>query len=731
MDRKLLLAGLIALGCVVGLLLWRTGPSAVESAAAPDARAAAPQREVPAAPVLAPAPESSRAEPAQAQEPPIELLPGPSLASLAHPYPFELECTVLDDDQLPVGGSTIYLAPELGTFNRAGDTDADGKLHLDWRGRAPAMSVAICAHSPSHGWTSLFRVPLRTGAATRVSLGAAGSSPSVQVVTGDLAFVVQGIALEGCAKSASLENSPGFRDGLHPGVRFVCAPIPQPQPEPPEATAMEPLPAEFAITDIPNAALARIVFERSELDFSALRLQITLDSRLLVLQPSAELGTLAGRIVDDAEAPIVGAFVGICRDDSRFGDTPHFERTTRTGEDGTYSFEQLPSGPLLVRAGGGAQGRAQAFLELPESTTTHWSARLDRGRVVRGRAQVPAESAPAAGWRVTARSQPGDPPWWNAALTDGEGRFEVPNCPGQVLTVELFRPGAQFPVRSFTVSSRGVAGDELGIPLAAEDLLGGSLQWQLADLDVPALEEADVRIWQLASGMGTRFQVRPDGVCALGELPAGAYRIEIGVAARGWVALENVWVEAGRTSDLGSIRWPKPGRLLTSTEELEAWAGQGLHYALYRRSGDVDRLVEAFERTPPSAFTLPPDTYLLVAGGEHVAARAFPFEVRTAADTVLGLEVERVGTTTFRFQCADESPLQGPIALRLEDPTTGAPIFATNIELEARRSWNFPLVLEPGRVRLVAGDAANRRAELELEIEAGKSSPVEVVLRPN
>ena len=68
---------------------------------------------------------------------------------LAHPFEFELSCTVLDSYGLPVPGAQLVFAPLGCSLNPCpAATGPDGTTVLRWRGKQPSMQMAVGVRAP-------------------------------------------------------------------------------------------------------------------------------------------------------------------------------------------------------------------------------------------------------------------------------------------------------------------------------------------------------------------------------------------------------------------------------------------------------------------------------------------------------------------------------------------------------------------------------------------------------
>ena len=143
----------------------------------------------------------------------------------------------------------------------------------------------------------------------------------------------------------------------------------------------------------------------------------------------------------------------------------------------------------------------------------------------------------------------------------------------------------------------------------------GSLALRVEREGLDALVHARVRLIDLVSGRGSVLAGDPEELCyTAASLPAGGYRLEIGLPTHDWILKEDVWIEEGLATDLGSFSLPSLGRLILgeeprSTPDLSKSAE--LHAEIWKSHADVSSRVFSTAEAPLRQLVLPPGRFEL------------------------------------------------------------------------------------------------------------------------
>jgi hypothetical protein len=745
MSRKVLVASSLAL-CLAAAFaaIFRTAApasSVFPERADADSLAASTSEPLLARP-SADAGEAERAPTTSADDAELAAVPGPGDTDLSLPHAFAVEFKVVGACGEPLSGAQIFLAPPLAILNRAGETNQDGLLRVEWRGRVPRMTMT-CGALQGDDWSGLRTVDVLAGATQRRTLqlgppaatvSIAHNSPELEQVAQILLARVQGEshAFRIVSHTALVhpgrpecESPPELGAQLHPGVVFVGADPPQPPPPPPPQSLPTVQEAE---------ALARYASSLHFLNATQMRAPLLVEFELdanfnhaVLWQRELSVALIRGRIAPAEPLPPRAKLSGVARDGNGNpvrGAMVQFFCTARTwtttGEDGAFEFGELePGSTAEVVVGGGLHGRASARFTFQAGDDLRWEPVLDRGLEVRARLVDDAGHA-LGGWTVQVENSSDEPAWSCAAITDDQGRFAIPNCPAGPLRLAAFDASIEnlaFPSAWLPVS----AGARESV-IEIVDARTGSIRVWPRDTNGAQLEGAIVRVWQVATGRGAWMTNADDGSLRIAGLARGLYRIEVGTATNGWRDLGSVWVDDERELEVDSPRFECSGTLELAAAPLSSLAND-VRFAIYARGDETDHLVHVFDEAPPERFTLPAGRYVLVAGGDELAPRGFAFEIRAATATRLALESERGASTELAFDVDDGAEPMGTLTIRLVDPATGSVLAVREIgECERRAVWRVHL--ERRAYRVEARDAHGCAATLDLDGAALESKLV-------
>lgn len=459
--------------------------------------------------------------------------PAANDAWLDHPYTLELEVQVVDAIGLPVEGRRLRLAPTNCTLDDADkSTGEDGKVLLSWPSRQPNGEVVIADERGT-----LRRATVQHGRRTQLVL--AGRSGGGNVISfrmsGNNGLAIQGNELRLSSGSGGgvpvLSNVPvlgrlftagqgGFtmQEGLHPFARFGT--------KGPEAKAG------------PGPDLAWSDSSSFTLSLDGASFQIGGDESG---KPRPQLARVAGTVFGEDGKPAKKVPVVL------LGEGGLAVKRGETDEQGIFAFEELLPASFTVRAGGTAAGLATA--PAPTTTgTTPVTLNLQRGSCVRGRA-VGADKKPLAGARIVWRAADGS--WWDTTDTQKDGTFVLANLPASGGTVIAWTGKQDEPLRALAVPA---VLNDTGELVLQEPEAKSTLKLDPQVAEGAARQAAEVRVWQLDTGLGAVMQA-PEGnkPWQMGSLPAGFYRVELFTAGGGWQDLGKHWIDGAADCDLGRV----------------------------------------------------------------------------------------------------------------------------------------------------------------------------------
>ena len=395
-----------------------------------------------------------------------------------------------------------------------------------------------------------------------------------------------------------------------------------------------------------------------------------------------QFGTVRGTVFGEDGNPVANQVVCI---------GPSLDRSTqqtRSGDDGTFTFENQPIGPAEIRAGGGPQGLGRTTVLVVARGTTSANVNLRREQCIEGTA-LGENGKPLEDWFVEYEALDGS--WVDRTRTRDGGKFLLANLPGGPGRLLLREEAHRVPtavVPSVLPDSGPVAFDLAsdrwpnggivvrvpeGNPLATAatspeqptparapdkapespatpivltfgDSNGGAGNSTL-HLDANSFRLADivrervnsgpsststnptgiaVYAWQQESRLGFTIPRGEDGAFACGRLPPGYYRIEFHDVGSGWVDLGTHWIDGKGALDLGTVTRPPTGRLVLENRKPE------MNVELYhqRACGDVRAARDLAERTD---VALPAGSWRVLwrVGEDEIQSRAFVLQAGT------------------------------------------------------------------------------------------------------
>lgn len=616
---KLTVAAALAALCVGAFVWTRREPSAPP--APPPASASLPT--APAAPAT-----GADARAAGDAERTALAAASPEDPALLLPYAFELEVRVQDVLGLPVDGAKVLLAPFGCRLDELPErTDAAGIARAAWRGRSPSMSMVVATRA-EQGRDAMRQIDVAAGVPACVVFGgSANRAARVRLVRGGgggdgdgtLTFVVHGqassngtgglvLAVDGLVlQQGAFADNPRFGEGLHPAAGFADV-----------QWRAEAAPQEVAF-DSQGPLAGNIA-----IDVRSLAIQV--GDRVAVGTAAAPPPTrIEGIVFGEDGVPCAKCPVAWGTEVDRPRDR------TETDDNGAFHFDDVPEGPLELRAGGGAAGLQRVTVTAMRGQTVTTAIGLQRQITVRGRVVDP-DGKPLAGMRVEWVG--GGMPWFDGCEVAADGSFVLPNLPGGSGRLLLFRtqkgPGVPVLASDEVLPDSGEVALRLD-PAACE----GTLQLEPTLPDGVDRGAVEARIFQEATGRGTTLKKAKDSNrFVLGGLPAGWYRIELGGPGLGWIDAGRHYVDGKSVADLGRVALPPLGTLRLVLPA--AAAGGAAHtedgrpalaVEIYHRRADCDVRIADPLAAPGAPLPLMPGSYVAIWQDAHGARGVAPFAV--------------------------------------------------------------------------------------------------------
>ncbi len=296
----------------------------------------------------------------------------------------------------------------------------------------------------------------------------------------------------------------------------------------------------------------------------------------LARRPAPGKGRIVVQARDPHGQPVPDAHVVLL--DSHGG----AKRAWRTDTDGSLALD-LIEGEHALRVGGGDHGLAHATLEVKAGNETPWTAQLNRGHELLGRL-VDDAGKPLARWTIRVSSSSADDARVDTATTDADGNYAIPNVADRRHVVEAFAPrrrgASPFPMKTFESWPNRVAETVVEAP---RDTSRITLRLVESKPDA-GVAGSRIRVTSIARARAFERAVHSIDEVTIADLPAGAYRVEVGGAGTRWRVVEECRVAAGAKANVGAIPLEELGRLTLGDDRL-AWLGRV-------RSDLVTRIVE-------------------------------------------------------------------------------------------------------------------------------------------
>ncbi len=364
---------------------------------------------------------------------------------------------------------------------------------------------------------------------------------------------------------------------------------------------------------------------------------------------------VAGTVRDAELRPLAGASVSAYATRDRFP-VAWFHTFARTGADGAFRFESLPPGSVDLRAGAGGLDDAERTVELVAGTELLWEPVLRRGGEIHG-VVLDERGAPCAGWLVAGESISAG----HSATTGASGRFALRGCAAEPHEVRVHPPGAAFAVE--TVLGVRPGEGELVLRVAASSARAGSIAGRVVDEAGAAVANAELwlrrdpderpRGSNIAEWLPPRSAA--GGAFHLGDLPPGAYRLDVRAGDAGTRRLDGLQVAPGAGLDLGDVALDPPARLsvVLRTDDgaaPEEWT----RVEVVEPSGEVVERLTVRGGALPESVPLPPGRYLLRTNSPGATAGETRVDLRARETTRIEIPARRGSLLELRVPAGEE-----------------------------------------------------------------------------
>lgn len=664
-------------------------------------------------PARASAGQSSERTPAQGAR--VRVAAAPSLPAAEHA--FVLGGLVVDENDLPVSGAELYLAPGLHPLSSWGKTAVDGSFHLAWQARQPEMSVVLWVQAPGSD-AGMMQIELRAGAPK--SLRIATRAPRLlrrDLVDEHRAKLEKGVAdgaFGDLHKLRRLKLDALLLRDLNQELSFSAAPVALIELSN-DVDASYPFvwPSRIPVGE-GWVDLDTVIGElKTELEFHEFQGRLArveklnkLDHEKKTRKRFGALGYFSEDAPEEAKVVISGSVRTSSGEPVREALVVWTEsgkrRSVKSTKDGSFRLTASAGRILGLRAGGGDHGLAVESFDLRQAEDGSeyvWEPLLDRGQEVRGHIND-SDGKPLDGWVVEFVSTRGAETFSDKTRSR-TGSFAIPNVPERSGELRLRRSASQ-PFVDQIVSDVRPGPEELGVVVSLRE--PGALKLELKTPEGEPLEGADVRLWQADSGRGSAMNWDVEQrAYALSELPPGSYRVVAGSTERGYLDLGLVEITAGETSDLGALNVPAAGGLSVLPELDPDRDAGGLTWTLLHRGPAVESWVAAGTLEGLFPTQLPAGDYLMLIGGDDCALPAMPFSVEAGVAQELSLPITSYRSVSLRFappavgnEAAAPEGGVGPLRFSVNDSATGALVYRHTLGdgLETR------LFLREGEYRL-------------------------------
>lgn len=530
-------------------------------------------------------------------------------SAFQHGFTYNLDVEVIDRTGLPVANAKVLLAPNGCRLCEVPQrTDDNGKLHVEWRGRADSMPMVLATTSDEQDG-SMRQFVATAGSAMRMVLGGRrGGGPGLVFRVADGGGGSGGIAFSGITidpssakqlgqqltaqltqfvlQQTAFGDNPEFRAGLHPFASFGDVQLRVPPQQADSGGTVQLDGSSF------NVTLGDLSVEGG---------QAASGRPAATAQAARITGVVYGE--DGKPAPRVPICWGT--------EVDRPKKRAETNAQGQFAFENVPEGVIELRAGGALAGLQHATVTTTKGQTAQVTINLKREISVHGKVTT-LDGSTLAGCRIEWVGSQN--PWTDSATSQQDGVFWLTNLPGGPGRLLLWssEDAAKLPVAWLDVLP---GPDEVVLKFDPESQNGRIVLEPILPEGIDR-GSVEVRIFQEDTGRGaTLTKLEKSNQFAIQQLPQGWYRLELGGLGLGWIDAGRHFVDGKSTADLGRLALLNPGKaMLQFAPELVRPAAEGQPGSiveLYRRRPDADVRLEQLDlRMLADPIVLAPGDYV-------------------------------------------------------------------------------------------------------------------------
>jgi protocatechuate 3,4-dioxygenase beta subunit len=440
--------------------------------------------------------------------------------------------------------------------------------------------------------------------------------------------------------------------------------------------------------------------------------------RQFVLQPST---TVFGTVHDETGDPVPNArivFIWFYSAQPVAG--------VRSGADGRYRITDLPAGPVELRVDAGERGRAQLRIHTKVEAETEWNPVVSTGFAIEGLV-VDEEGLPVRGARVWCRGAFRPAASYHAeAVTDDRGAFRIEGRRRIEHELWVWHPPTSGGGSGPPDGRKRVLADSGQVTLRLAAVRGaGSLAGRVLLPDGSPASRSRVRSWPHGEpGWSRTILTEEDGSFRIKGIKALTYKVEVHLDGHPTLFLEGIEVPPGGTRELGTLQYPRPGRvvcrlLLESGEPI-----QRFYPSLASLDARIYFTIEQKEAAGPAISEgLAPGRYHLHIGA---TGQIVEVEVEEGRDSELDVVLRQPKKVLVEVVREDGSRAEG-VFLAVVDAEGRSVLGKHMVDLDEGQR---PLWLVPGRYRISCEEESGKRGSVTVEVvEASAVLPVRLVLR--
>lgn len=425
-------------------------------------------------------------------------------------------------------------------------------------------------------------------------------------------------------------------------------------------------------------------------------------------------GRITGTVVDAAQKPLAGLIVAATSSLADAAD-PAPSTSTLTGADGSYELLDTPIGTTAVSVSRSLLTLATESVQLAPGAI----ARLDfvvTTPVLQGRL-LDEQGRPWVGMCVRwsdATSAPGHRE--TATAEDGSFALAVPR-PGSVV-VEIAAHGAPF--QPLTITTATSPGPELALVLERSRAPSAFLRGSVPGVVRGRGQTASVRVRALGVATpGEAFDLAfvRESEFRIGPLVPGDYEVLFAAPPDRLARVVVRELATGQTRDLGEIGLAQGAFVAVEVQAAAPSVERRGPVLVTITDAATGAVADAFPMSARHATSsrLAAGAYLLTATGTRdVRSQRVRFELRAGETKVVSVRTEPGIAVRLRVPVPSGALL--PLALRLVDLDGSTLEELDSLAGGEAQATRAPCALAPGRLELVARDAAGRTWSAELRI---------------